>query len=519
MTRLKKLQEQWNMSRLQAIDLSPFILLVLVGVILYHPTFAWLFKIWWSDREYSHGFIIPLVTLFLVWKKYPFLKNLTPKPAWMAGLLVIVTSGIFLLFGRAGGFTLAEAISLILLFPGIILFVWGWDHLKALALPIAYLQFMVPWTEEFISRIHWPFQLLSANLGVWLLKVFGFSVYQEDKYIQLPMAMLEVAQECSGVKFLTSVIALGIPLVYITQRSWWRGIGVVLSGVVITILANGVRVFLAGVMVNRYGPAMLHGPSHIFQGWFVAQVGFIALFLINWAVLKIPSRPGPKLYERWKGTYPDTSVVSVQSHCHRQVLVLSLFLIGMGGYLHLFGHPIPVQPKRTLFELPTEMGQWKGSNSAWLNGERYFPKADMEVVRTYRNNEGREVHLYIGYFETQRQGKSLVSHRMNAIRENAQEVPSNLGKDGPPFLNRSFPNIDKKKYAAIFWYRFPSMNMTGRYKVKIKTIVDAVIHRKNNGAIILMAVPIQYEGDKNIAEKDLLAFALAMTPELREYLQ
>lgn len=131
--------------------------------ILYRSTLVWLFGIWWNDREYFHVFLVPLIAVYLGWIERAHLGSLTAGGGTLLGGVVILAGGILLVAGRPGGVAIAEALSLLLLLPGIVLVVWCRDHLNALALPLVYLQFMVPQMEEFVTRIHWPFQILSGS--------------------------------------------------------------------------------------------------------------------------------------------------------------------------------------------------------------------------------------------------------------------------------------------------------------------------------------------------------------------
>lgn len=489
---------------------------------LYQSTFTWLLKTWQEDKEFSHGFLVPLISIWLVWLKREQLASLVARPSPVFGALIILLSGFLLLAGRAGGFVLAEGISLLFILPGIILFLLGWDYLKALALPLAYLNFMVPWMEEIMNHLHRPFQLLSANLGALLLNGLGIPVFRDGINIMLPGVSMEVARGCSGVQFLLSVIALGIPLVYLTQKTWTRGIIVIAFSVGISIPTNGARVALAGIMGHLYGSGSFHGPFHIFQGLFVSYVGLIALFVVNWLVCKTPSRFETKLYNRWK-LHPQESIDPPEETSRLYLFPLVLILlIGIGVYVHLYGSPGPVLPKRALVEFPLSIDDWEGRNSAWLRGDSYFPGVDNGLTRTYRNASGREINLYIGYFASQQHGKSLINYHANPLRKGIRQVSGNLNDPqqgaGPQTVNLSFPLINGTPYIAVFWYRFPSGELTQRVQTKLKGVTDAVIYRRNNGAVILLAGRPANKGEEESVTNDLLAFARILAPTLQEYL-
>jgi EpsI family protein len=489
--------------------------------LLYYPTFKWLVtQVWWRDKEYSHGFLVPFIAAYLAWVRRDYLASLAARPAPLAGGAVILFSAALLFTGHAGAFTLAESVSFLLVLPGIVLFLWGWTHLKAVALPLAYLQFMVPWMEEFIDRIHWPFQLLSAKIGVGVLRAFGYPVFHNGQYIALPAITLEVARECSGLRFLMAIVALGIPLVYLTQRTWKRAIAVILSAVAIAILANGLRVALAGISATYYGEEMLHGPWHMFQGWFVSQVGIVVLFIFDWLAAR-KSDGRPKLYQRlaMRATAPGRTAPS-----RRRVALILVFLFGVGIWLQFFAATTPVPLKRPLAYFPAEIGAWYGASSQWFAGNEAYPGASAELSRVYRNAAGKPVYLYIGYFEVQRPGRTMINSRAgNPLRAAATQrsLPLDVGtRDalGLRNINVSFPTLRGTPYAAVYWYRFPSGAVSGRYRAKLIGLLHATLRRHDNAAVIVLAQPLDRGVTQDAAVAELLAFARGATPALRDYI-
>ena len=506
--------------------------LCLLGLALalpYSSALHSLFQLWLrQDKAYSHGFLVPLISLYLLWGKREYLSQLRPRPHQIAGGLGFLVSALLLFVGRSIGIIQAEVMAFLIVLPSLVLFVFGWGYLKALALPLVYLLFMlppaslffmVPRIDELTDGFHWPFQLISANLGVWAVQALGFPAFQEGTFIHLPRITLEVIEACSGLRFLTSVIAIGIPLVYLTQRTWPRATAVIASGVLITILSNGARVALVGIMAQLYGAEMLHGPYKLFQGWFVAQIGFIGLFVVNWAVCKLPSRSQTRLHERWKAVScaPHDTDNTNRDWVRPFALAVSL-LMGFGVYLNFFAAPQPIPPKRTLAEFPYFIGAWQGQESSLFRGENFCPGLDAEINRTYRTASGREVHFFVGYFESQFRGKSLVSHRDRPLQNGVRVIASELGTPAPQWVNQSTLSLGENRYSTLFWYRTNSGVLTGRSQVRLNAIFDAVVHRRNNGALILLAAPLVDQHMEALASKDLLGFAQALAPILGDFL-
>lgn len=262
-------------------------LLVVVFISLYSPVFFFLVRTWWENNVYSHGFLVPPIAIYLVWVKREQLRQLELAPSFLGGVPLMIVAGLVLVLGKIGALILLQEISLPVMIGGIVLLLMGQAYLNALALPIAYLVFMIPLFGEGNAALHWPFQLIAAQIGVWLLHVVGLVAFQEAQYIYLPNITLEVAEACSGIRYLISVVAIGVPLAYFSQRTWVRRVGLVVLAVVIAILANGLRVALIGVW-TYYGGSVLHGPFQIFQAMFVAWIGFVALFVGAWCLGKGP---------------------------------------------------------------------------------------------------------------------------------------------------------------------------------------------------------------------------------------
>lgn len=261
-------------------------LLLVILAFCYGPAVAHLVIGWWNVAAYSHGFLILPISLFLAWENRTVLQSLPTHPNHLGGGTILFLSAIILLIGRASAVMMLEQIALIILFPGLVLFFLGYQWLKAVAFPLCYLIFMLPFFDLLGEGIYWPLQNFTAHLATELLQLFGYAVYLQGQYIYLPAATLDVAKECAGLRYLISILAIGMPLAYMTLRSWSRRIGLVCTAILISILANGLRVMLVGVLVYAGEMEMTHGPFHIFQGMVISWIGFIVLFVGAWWLSK-----------------------------------------------------------------------------------------------------------------------------------------------------------------------------------------------------------------------------------------
>ncbi len=269
---------------------------VVLFIFLYAPTFFALVAVWWGSDVYAHGFLIIPISLYLIFAKRTAKETAKetacqtkqPDPNLIGGILMLVFSMVMLLLGRFGDIVTLEALSFIMTLAGIVLLLLGPSFLLAWRFPIAYLLFMIPIDRLLLQKVHWPLQLFTAQMGTSLLNLLGFPAFLQDEYIELPNITLEVAKACSGLNYLTAIIAVGMPLAYLSLRhTKWKVI-LVLSAVIIAILANGARVAFAGIL-GSLGHA-IHGPLHIFEGVVIAWIGFITLFAGAWFLARIESR-------------------------------------------------------------------------------------------------------------------------------------------------------------------------------------------------------------------------------------
>jgi len=490
-------------------------LLALVFSYAYLPAFGALVTTWTQRDDYSFGFLIPAISLYLVWLRREHLRQLPIRPAYLTGLVAVLAAGAMLLVGAAGNVITLQELSLVVMVAALVLFLMGKTHLRALAFPIAYLLFMIPIVDEIIDPLHWSFQLLTAEMGVGILQTLGFTVLLEGHYIVLPTITLEVAKACSGINYLLSILAIGIPLAYVTQKNAWCRVVLVVSAVAIGIVANWIRV--AGIgMWAYYGGDVVHGPFHLFQALFVSQIGFIALFAGAWGLSKVPAAPS-------RGRTVDQVGVDLASPVKpyrlddRSWLAALLILLALTAYL-AFHTQAPVSLKAEFGRFPLSIGNWKGQESDPRNAVFRVQGADRELVRLYRSPSGRELQLYVAYFESQRHPKKLVNYVTARLHQAAVAVDVPLAQNESITVNQTRLQQGRNEPAILFWYDTNGRVQVNRYRAILATTFDALIRGRTNGALILVAgVPIDREDGGNTIKEEQ-AFVREVVPILRGYL-
>jgi exosortase len=258
---------------------------------LYRDVIVKLVSDWGTDDNYSHGFLIVPVALYFAWERRQRLLTARMQPS-IFGLIVVLGSLATLIAGVLGAELFLTRVSIIGVLAGTILFVLGWQHVRVLAFPIAFLLLMVPIPAIIFNQIAFPLQLVASEFGEATLNLFTIPVLREGNIIILANTTLEVAEACSGIRSLISLLTLGIVYGYFTDpRGWVRTI-VALSTVPIAIIANGMRVAGTGIAAHYYGPEAATGFFHTFSGWLVFVAAFIMLFVVMRLLLLVtpPSR-------------------------------------------------------------------------------------------------------------------------------------------------------------------------------------------------------------------------------------
>jgi exosortase len=275
--------ERWVGSALAA--------LVFLAVLaaLYGPMLRDLVWQWWDDPNYSHGFLVPVVSGFLIWQRRKELRALTPKGSRL-GLAVLLLGIGALLLGDIGAENFLLRSSLILVLAGLVLFHLGWRIFRVLAFPLAFLIFMVPLPATVFYAVAFPLQNFAARNAAGILDLLGVPVLLDGNIIHLSQISLGVTEACSGIRSLISLLAVAVAWASLTLPSLWAILILVASAVPITIIANAGRVVTTGLIGQWFGVEYAEGFFHTFAGWVIFFFGFACLLGVHGAISLVLTR-------------------------------------------------------------------------------------------------------------------------------------------------------------------------------------------------------------------------------------
>jgi exosortase len=258
-------------------------------LVLYAPVLANLVRDWATDDNYSHGFLIVPLAAYFVWERRQKLASMAKAPS-MLGLPVVVLGLAMLLAGLLGAEQFLPRLSLLVVLAGVVIFLYGWQVCRALSLPLAFLLLMIPIPALLFNQIAFPLQLVASRVGESVLSTLSIPVLREGNVIVLANTSLEVAEACSGIRSLISLLTLGIVYGYFMDPRGGVRTAVALSTIPIAIVANGARVAGTGVAAHYYGVQAAEGFFHTFSGWFVFAFSFALLFVVTSALTRLIPR-------------------------------------------------------------------------------------------------------------------------------------------------------------------------------------------------------------------------------------
>jgi exosortase len=251
--------------------------LVLGGLLLvYWGVIAGLIDAWSTDDNYSHGFFIVPLAAYFAWERRRAFAA-APARASYVGLAVVAGSLFLLVAGLLGAELFLSRVSIVGALAGSLLFLFGWQRLRIMLFPVAFLLLMIPLPAIIFNKITFPLQLVASHVGESTINSLDIPILREGNVLILANATLEVAEACSGIRSLVSLFTLGVVFGYFVDRRAWVRAVIALSAVPVAILANGLRVASAGVAAHNFGTAGVEGMFHEFSGWVVFIVAFLMM--------------------------------------------------------------------------------------------------------------------------------------------------------------------------------------------------------------------------------------------------
>ena len=250
-------------------------------LVAYLPTINWMVERWFAKESYySHGILIPLVSLFMIWQRRDALKKVKISGSFM-GLWIIAVSLFVHVICAALKIYFVSGFSLVFAIYGLILFFFGKDMVRKLIFPLFFLILMIPLPLVVIGNLTVKLKLLAAQLSTFVLNIIGFRCILDGSVIRMPSSYTEVAAPCSGLRSIISLITLGLLFAYAIKTTFLKKSILFLSSIPIAIVTNVMRITTVSIVNDLYGEKIAMGGFHDFMGFLVFAVAFGGLFGVS----------------------------------------------------------------------------------------------------------------------------------------------------------------------------------------------------------------------------------------------
>jgi len=480
----------------------------------------------WSTDEYSYAYFVPGLILFFIWQKKHQLAQVQFTGSW-AGLWLSLLGVLVIVFGELATLYAMMQYGYIIALHGIALTVLGWSGYRIVMVPLAMLLLVVPLPNFLYNNLSASLQLISSEIGVWVVRLFGISVYLEGNVIHLAEMKLQVVDACSGLRYLFPLMAVGFIVAYIYRAPFWKKAVIFLSTIPITVLMNSFRIGLIGVTVEYWGKGMAEGILHDFEGW-VVFMSSLGVLLLEMLLLNLLGRPRRAFADAFYIEFPEPLPEGVRFQAPRLsapfVATVALLLAG-ATFAAVLPEREEVVPPRTVFKtFPDQLGDWSGEVDRM---EQIFVdvlKFDDYLLADFTGPEGERVNLYVAYYGSQRKGASVHSPRTCIpgggwkIANLQQRAVDGVTVNGQPLrVNRTVIKKNEAVQLVYYWFQQRGRLMTNEYLVKWYLFQDALTRKRTDGALVRLTAFVPPGSDVAAADARLAEMARLVAPELVPY--
>lgn len=460
---------------------------------------------WWNSSTYSHILLIPAILVWLVAQRRSELAKLTPQ-GWWWGLLPFAGALFLWGLGQLSGFNLARQLAAVVMLQGVLLALMGPRVARGLVFPLAYMFFLVPFGEELVPLL----QTITAKITIALTHLSGIDAHIDGVFIDTPAGLFEVAEACSGVKFLIAMVALGSLVAHVLFRSWKRRAAFMVLCVVLPVLANGLRAWGTIYVAQFVGAKAASGFDHIIYGWIFFAAVMAAIMALGWRFFdravddpfidgaQIEARPLP----RWLAT--DASPARVRIALVALVAAVLLWT-GMAARLsadmpkQIFLPDVPgwerVDYKPTVVWEPKANGAWH------------------RLLGSYANAQGHKVDVFVAVYPDQAEGHEAGGFGQGALMPDSPwswigDGPTTQGAKSERLLAQGASRYPVARL-ALTWYKTGDLLTGSNARLKLATMEDRFLLRERATVLLILS---SEEGQPHSAQENIDAFLHATGP-------
>lgn len=484
----------------------------------------------WSTAEYSHGPLIPLISLYL------FLRELRAHPPAPAGTPADRRPGLALLafaltvaiFGNLVHIPDVVTYALILWVGGEMLTGFGWAQGRHHFLPVVHLIFMLPLPQFVYWKLSIFLQGLSSELGVMFLRMLDVPVYLQGNVIDLGVYQLQVAEACSGLRYLFPILSFSYLFAILYRGPLWHKVVLLLTAAPLTVLMNSVRIGVIGLLVDTWGIEQAEGFLHVFEGWVVFLICVAILFVLAIGLQQLT--PDPKSLAEtidldFQGFAPQLARILGIGASRGLIAAAVLSAVVALGFLASPAQ-VGVMPERDPFALfPRAMGPWSGTAESLTPDVAAVLKADDYLNLTFdAPGQSGEVNVFVAYYDKQTEGSGIHSPEVclptggwevSAITQ--PEIDMTAAGFGRFQVNRATIRQGATQQLVYYWFEQRGRHMTNDYAAKASVVWDSLTRGRSDGALVRFITPIAAEEDEAAADARIQGLMQLVLPKMPRF--
>lgn len=479
----------------------------------------------WNKPEYSHGYLIPFLSLYVISIRATKMVKAAKGPAWLGVLALLVVLGINIV-GELSAIQVIIQLAFVLAIWTLVAVVFGWAGARAIWAGLLFLLFMVPLPDVLQFNLSNQLQLVSSRLGTAVLRLVGVPVFLQGNVIDLGVYKLQVVEACSGLRYLFPLACFGYLSAILFRGPAWQRVLLFLSSAPIAVLMNSFRIAVTGVLVSRYGTGAAEGFMHYFEGWVIFTACLTIMFLEMWL---LAAASGRKLDDVFDVEMPSWSSLMMLGSMIRITPPLAgaigLLLLGIAGSVVLAGRTELVPSHVSLTTFPLHLGEWQGTESEISADElKQLQLTDYTMINYIDSTTQKGVELYVAYYDSQRQGASVHSPRAclpggGWVIEDADEIVlKDIGPNADIAVNRAVISAGDQQLLVYYWFMQRGRNLTDEYLVKWYIFADSITKQRTDGALVRVITPVSDVTDIAAADSQLQQFIGKAYPALYYYI-
>ncbi|WP_425230165.1 exosortase A [Sphingomonas sp.] len=472
-------------------------------LILFRHELADLAHLWWTSTTFGHCLFIGPVIAWLVWQRRGALAQLTPH-AWVPGLLLVAAGGTAWLIGDVGSTALFRQAGLILMLDGAVVTLLGPNVARGLLFPMAYALFLVPFGEG----VEGPLQQVTVAEVMPLLRLAGVPASSDGVLIHAGRYWFEVAEACSGAKFVLAMIAFGVLVANLCFRGWRRRATFLLACVAVPVVANGLRAFGTIYAADRTSVERATGFDHIVYGWLFFAAVMAGTIALAWRWFdRAPDAP---VFEPAQLQGRVTRVTRIPSAAVAACLTLAL-AAAFPAWSSASARPAPLPPH---VDLPAIPGWTRAPLSAIAPWQPWHPGADHTLFGRYVDAQGDAVDIGVAVFARQQEGAELISFGTGVLREDDRwvriaDLPPVAGGGAIRMTAPAAHGAGRVERVAASWYQVGDVPAATPVQVKLTTVAARLTGRSNRAIAVHLSAEVRPGRDPVAA---IARFRLALGP-------